>query len=350
MPSALAPLVAQAITDVRAADMGILTNLRTLLSKPSPVAAELETAIGEAEEQRCQAEAQLAELRAASGDRILQGDAAWAAHKAAVTGAQEDVESLAAVVETLSVRLEEARQSEAKAEQARAYKRAIKVRNEAAKLLVSELEAINDRYRMLLRRVLEADAVVLGANELLPDGADPIESVEAYVRDRPGRAERILRTRKLKLWAYPSGRLLPIEDQRDVRQDRDGNHFVSDQRIRQGRKSRLADGNRHPVVEAEFLHIVGEKHTRREFGPRLVQQTIPGIRAGDPPVWLGVSSGRDPAQLLQRLNDLASRSCSPEEVPEAFEEYRLVDIIKSPNPERPYGDQEQPTELAEGPF
>jgi hypothetical protein len=151
-----------------------------------------------------------------------------------------------------------------------AYEAAIAQRKAAADRLKKDYPDLAKAYAQLLATVQDADAAIEAANGNLPHGRDPLDTVEATVRDHPAVPRRIISDEVKSIWHHASGEI------------------VND-------PSRIKGGiYRHP--HSDTVHFMGTDHCRAIprrvvvsvpfrpglAGPRLTKDALPPLRPEAP--------------------------------------------------------------------
>lgn len=270
-----------------------------LLRRPSNTAADLKAALAAIDLQGAEA---VAEAMEAERRRVLLDgtDKQLAEIEARIIAANRDVERLYAAKEELERRIEAATVVEAQQDRAVQYA-AAKAQSEAAtKLIATKYPAIGRDFVALLKTLAEAQVAVDVANHNLPDGATPLADPEFALRGRPGQPEKTLKEERVTLWCYdsPGVQIMPPEKQEEMNRRHPGEDVGSVQGQRRAFKRRL--------IRRTF---VPWKAPERPVALATIE--MPGLKAGDPPIFTSPSFA-DPRSVLAKLVLIAEMRPAPE--------------------------------------
>lgn len=282
--------------------MNIQTIVKSLRGGQTNTADQLRQTLGQIDIEGLEAAAE--KLEAERRRVLLDGtDKELEAIETKIAAANRDIERAYAAKAELEKRLEAAITAATEAELSDRYNAAKAKADAAAKMLRKEYPDLARRLVELIRAVAEADVAVEEANKRLPADVAPLWPVEVTVRRRPGSEERTISEKEVQLWCHASSwDLLP-----DNRQGEADNRAVEVK----------ASGHQPPDG---FIHLHGgiravkRRFIRRTYLPRtnpihyspLASVVLPGLVAGDPPIWEHRNNNYDmPRLVLARMADLA---------------------------------------------
>lgn len=169
-----------------------------------------------------------------------------------------------------------------------AYDRARSLADSARTRLFAEYDEACAPVRALIASVVEADIAVSQANADLPVGADPIASVEA-ARGLPGLPGEIVLQNTVEHWCLTNGSD-PILDApaRPAGIYRDDLVFLREDDITPARRRKFVRTERLPAIPAVTPAAL------------IASVSLPGLRAGEDPVWAPVVRLDDARSQLAR--------------------------------------------------
>jgi len=167
-------------------------------------------ALANAESRRTKAASDLIDAEAAQAAAATSDTDAMSGALEAATRRLRDAKDLVAafddrIIPAAKAGLALAESGLVNAEREASYQAAEAKRKAAATRLVKDYPDLATRYGELLFAVQEADAAIEAANADLPTGRQPLETVEAMVRDHPALPPRIVSESVESVWYHASG-------------------------------------------------------------------------------------------------------------------------------------------------
>lgn len=208
----------------------------------------------------------------------------------AATEAKIEVDQIKAKIAKLEGQLEKAQASEAEDQRRAAYEKAKSASEAARKKLMTEYPKAAQLIRSLLGEIAAADADVLAANEMLPDGATRLEGPESD-RSTHNLWKEVVAEELVELWAGVGGQSTPIPDelQRQVAPDARPRRGVADN----GDEALCG----HVRMEGGgTLNVVRRKFIRRRVLPDVGGHLAPPIHSAIalPPLYAGAAPFWEP--------------------------------------------------------
>jgi hypothetical protein len=221
-----------------------------------------------------------------------------------IAAANRDIERAYAAKAELEKRLESAIAAATEAEITGIYNSAKAKADAAAKLLRKEYPDLGRRFVELIRAVAEADVAVEEANKRLPADAAPLLPVEVTVRWRPGSEEKTLAEQEVQLWCH-AGSWEVLPDKRQVEAGKRASELEAEGRLPPDGVVHLHGGIR--AIKRRFIRRTYLPRTNPIHYSPLASVVLPGLVAGDPPIWEHRLNSYDmPRLVLARMSDLAA--------------------------------------------
>ncbi|MDF3216280.1 MULTISPECIES: hypothetical protein [Mesorhizobium] len=244
-----------------------------------------------------------------------------------IAAANRDIERAYAAKAELEKRLEAAIAAATEAELSDRYNAAKAKADAAAKLLRKEYPDLGQRLVELIRVVAEADVAIEEANKRLPEDAAALWPVEVTVRRRPGSEEKTLSEKEVQLWCHAgSWEILP--DNRQGEAEKRAKELGAEGRLPSDGIIHIHGGIR--AVERRFIRRTYLPRTSPIHYSPLASVVLPGLVAGDPPIWEHRNNSTDmPRLVLARMSDLAIMRPMP---PDADQEpvTQLIAVADTP--------------------
>lgn len=244
-----------------------------------------------------------------------------------IAAANRDIERAYAAKAELEKRLEAAIAAATEAELAGIYNNAKAKADAAARLLRKEYPDLGRRFVELIRAVAEADVAVEEANKRLPAGAAALWPVEVMVRRRPGSEEKTISEKEVGLWTH-AGSYDILPDNRQAEAGKRASELEAEGRLRPDGVVHLHSGIR--AVKRRFIRRTYLPRTNPIHYSPLASVVLPGLVAGDPPIWEHRHNSTDmPRLVLARMSDLAAMKPMP---PDADQEpvVQLIAVADTP--------------------